>query len=495
MPPMNRSTQSARRLILPVLILLVAAGLRFAALGQVARLHPDEALFATFARSAALNGDWLLPGALDKPPLSIYASAISMALLVDGQAAPGLPDISPRVGEFAMRLPALLASLLVTALSYRLAWRLYGSRRVALWTLALVVFSPFSVAFAATGFTDGWLLLALAAALVAISERRWFWAGLFLGLALWSKQQALFYAPLLLALGGLLDTRPGWRRLLAFAVPVGLAVALLLAWDGARGQTSGVWAMAAANNDPWRLLRSDEVWPRLQSWLGYGGWLLGLPLVTLALGGLGIGAALRRAWRPAGNRREAVDLALLTFVLAYLGLHWLVAFNLYDRYLLLVLLPLALLAARGLDALLAVAPKDGRTIVAVGLAGLLLWGGLSATLGRTSVGTDRGQHDGIDRAAEWLNGRALGAIVYDYWLGWELDYYLGQWTDKRRVYYPSTAALAEDARRQPDPAPRYFIAPSRGAYGPWLDALRAAAFEVWLVYDADGFVIYELLPP
>ncbi|HLU11718.1 MAG TPA: hypothetical protein VK003_18735, partial [Oceanobacillus sp.] len=61
-----------------VLILLVGVALRIHALGQDRRFHPDEALYSTFARSAALNGDWLLHGSLDKPPLTIYASALSM---------------------------------------------------------------------------------------------------------------------------------------------------------------------------------------------------------------------------------------------------------------------------------------------------------------------------------------------------------------------------------------------------------------------------------
>ncbi|MFN8371501.1 MAG: hypothetical protein U0694_01290 [Anaerolineae bacterium] len=52
---------------LPALLLL-AAFLRFHALAQDVRFHADEALFATFARSsAALDGQWLFPGALDKP--------------------------------------------------------------------------------------------------------------------------------------------------------------------------------------------------------------------------------------------------------------------------------------------------------------------------------------------------------------------------------------------------------------------------------------------
>lgn len=481
---------------LSILLLFVAATLRFGALAQAGRFHPDEALFATFARSAALNGDWLLPGALDKPPLSIYATALSMALLVDGEAAPGLPDISPRMGEFAARIPNLFISLIVVALSGRLAWTLYRSRRVGLLTLALAAFAPYGVAFGPTAFTDGWLLLWLVAALTAIAGGRWSWAGLWLGLAFWSKQQALFTLPLVLLLGGLVDTRPElWRRAGRFALVFAGLAALLAVWDAARTPATSLWALAAANNDPWRLARSDEVWPRLRGWLADAGWLMAHPPVTTALSALGVGAALVRAVRQPRRLRVAVDVALLTFSLGYVGLHWLVAFNLYDRYLLLVLVPLALLCARGLDALLVRMGDALRLAAVAALAGLLVWAGVDAAQGRAPIGADRGAHDGIDAAAAFLDRQRLGAIVYDYWLGWELDYYLGEWTDKRRVYYPSTGALAADALRQPDAAPRYFIAPADAPFALWLDALTDAGFAASSVYDADGNVIYELLPP
>ncbi|MGQ9889291.1 MAG: hypothetical protein ACUVSX_12485, partial [Aggregatilineales bacterium] len=43
-------------------VVLLGAALRLSALARPVTLHPDEALFSTFARAAAVNGDWLLPG-------------------------------------------------------------------------------------------------------------------------------------------------------------------------------------------------------------------------------------------------------------------------------------------------------------------------------------------------------------------------------------------------------------------------------------------------
>ena len=97
--------------------------------------------------------------------------------------------------------------------------------------------------------------------------------------------------------------------------------------------------------------------------------------------------------------------------------------------------------------------------------------------------------------ADYLNAQTLGAVVYDHWLGWELGYYMGQWTDKRRVYYPTPEALVADALKLDDPAPRYFVAPTREPVSPWLDALRAAGFAVEQVYLRQSFVVYRLIPP
>ena len=107
----------------------------------------------------------------------------------------------------------------------------------------------------------------------------------------------------------------------------------------------------------------------------------------------------------------------------------------------------------------------------------------------------RGAYTGIHELADFLNHQSLGAIIYDRWIGWQLGYYLGEWTDKRKVYYPTTEAFIAGALDQTDPAPRYLTAPVDQPIASWLDALRAAGFTVTRVYNAPRFVVYELLPP
>jgi hypothetical protein len=284
---------------------------------------------------------------------------------------------------------------------------------------------------------------------------------------------------------------------LNFFVTFLIGVALLFLWDALRGQPIGFFALGIANNDPARLIRSDELLPRLTMWATHMTTLLAPATIPFALAAL-VGTLIRIVRVPR-NRETLIDIVLLTFTLVYLLLHWLVAFNTYDRYLLLILIPFALLAGRGALGLLR---WLARRLTAQELQfGALLFVGIIAltardtAINRSTVGSYTPQNAGIDEAARYLDGQALGAIIYDHWLGWELDYYLGQWTDKRRVYYPTPRALADDALLQPDPAPRYFIAPRSQPLRPWLDALTTAGFAPTLDWESSGFVIYRLMPP
>src|SRR5436190_20383096 len=86
--------------------LLVATQLRLLPLLEN-RFHPDEALYASFARLIVSGRDPLLSSVVvDKPPLSFYLTALSFLLL--GST------------EFAARLPNFYASLLSLALLFAL---------------------------------------------------------------------------------------------------------------------------------------------------------------------------------------------------------------------------------------------------------------------------------------------------------------------------------------------------------------------------------------
>jgi 4-amino-4-deoxy-L-arabinose transferase-like glycosyltransferase len=489
---------------LTIAVLLLGAVLRFHALGQSQRFHPDEALFATFACAAAVQGDWLLLGHLDKPPLTIYANALAMTAFGLTTLPDGVLTLDAHRGEFAVRILGVFASLLTLAAFHALARRLKVPADLAMLLLAL---SPLAIAFSAAAFTDGLMLLCLMLALGSVCAGHWGWAGVWLALGLGCKQQAALAIPLVLGLGWAVQSRLSWRSLLRLILPILAGIILLVLWDAARGQAVPFWALAAANNDPGRLFRLDQLLSRAHNWWSYLQHLAGSSLLTLMLLIAAAAAPLRRHPR-------RIEIVLALYVGAYLFLHWIIAINIYDRYLLLILPSILLLAARGIDGWIALWPSvihRSRFSVGTGfcpsaasaarilLTAFLLFASLpsafAAAQGRLGIGGDNGRHTGIDLLAEYLNRQRLGAIIYDHWLGWELGYYLGPWSDKRRVYYPTPEALAHDALLQPDPAPRYLPVPNWADVQPWLDVLRDAGFRIQLVYNQTPFRVYELLPP
>lgn len=488
----------------PILILLLGAALRFHALSQDARFHPDEALFATFARNAAVNGDWLLLGPLDKTPLSIYASAISMMFVGNTVLPDGVLNLEAHRGEFAARLPSTFASIVLAALVYGLAKRFYHAQTTALIALFLIAVSPYAVAFSATAFTDGLMLLFVVLALWAASRNRWWGAGVWLALGFASKQQALLYIPLVISIGWFTANQSApsimrLYRLLKLILPLLICLILLALWDSARAQPTGFWALAVANNDPGRLIQADEAIPRLLKWLRLGAviagsaWLTGTLLLLAVIGFIHHFIYHRR------DTALRADTIFILYSLSYGLLHWLIAFNIYDRYVLPLLPLIVLLMARGIEWLWNNL-RQGRvkiacaSIMAVG-CGFMIISGWRASEGQVSVGADRGQHMGVDELADYLNSKTLGAIVYDHWLGWELGYYMGPWTNKRRVYYPTPTALTADALLQDDPAPRYFVVPADQSTDKWLGSLRKAGFGVTLDYQITLFRVYRLIPP
>jgi 4-amino-4-deoxy-L-arabinose transferase-like glycosyltransferase len=446
-------------------LLLIAAALRIDGLTGDRRLHPDEALFATFARNAAVRGDWMLTGPLDKTPLSLYAAALSMHALAAHWTDSNLIEVDPQAGEFAARLPNLYAGLITVALITALARSLGGGDRASMLAALLAAASPYLIAYDTSAFTDGFMLMFGAAAALNAARGRSGWAGGLLAFSIASKQQGIFFLPTIL----FVTPDRGPRSLARAAIWLALGIGLLLLWDALRPGTS-LFALASVNNNPERvLIHPDELLPRLIVWLRQGSTLLGVltwPLVALAL---------------VNARRDHFTAQLLIFCGGYGLLHWIGAFNTYDRYLLPLIPALAVAAARSIPARRA----GVCAVVALALIGAL----------RIDHDTGARQGKGLLHLAAQLNAQPLGAIVYDRWLGWELGYYLGVWTETRRTYYPTPDALASDALVNADPAPRYFVAPVEQAVSAWIAALDEAGFSPRLFYSDGEFAVWRLIPP
>jgi len=480
------------RLVLAALLMLALA-LRLPPLLRDP-LHTDEALYATWGQRIATGLDpWLLKGPVFKPPLWPY-------LLAGGFLVLGVsPLSSPIAIRFVARLPGLAAGLLGIALVYRLGGRLYG-RRAAMVAALVMALSPFAILFSATAFTDPLMVALGLAGLVAAVEGRGGWAGLGLGLSAATKQQGLVFLPLALALGVARQRsrreRGGWWR---GGVAIALVLGGVLAWDAFRVANGGVsfWAEGWAGYGGLRLAWSVELLPRLRAWLRWLGYFFASPLADgLVLVGVGW-----RIWQDLRRPSPAAqtDLLLLGFGLLYLLAHWLVAFPVWDRYLLPLVPIVALLAGR-----LVVGPDRRRAVLAF-LVGVALLGepALAASYSLFPVGADHGAYEGLERVIRFLRAQPRGTVFYDRWAGWHYDLYLFD-GHPYRAYAPDPAWLARDLTvfyREPEASPpRYLVVPGWAVVTRWRRALAEAGFSLVPVlvtanrWGERTFTVYRITP-
>ena len=465
-------------------------------------LHQDEALYGFWARLISSGRDlWMATVPIDKPPLVPY-------LIAGGQTAFG-------VSEFIIRMPGLAASLLSIPLTYVLAQRLYADRVTGLVAAGVMALTPYPVLFGSTAFTDPFLVVFWLIACYAALSGRCGWAGLFLGFALASKQQAIVLAPMVVGLGlvGWKDgsARGNWKVACArFVFGVAFVVVAIFGWDKLRvenGAAAGFWGQGVDSYGGLRLIWSTELIPRLWEWtrlFGYlFGWFgLGIVFVAGVAGLLYAGLTRQRL-----TRAGLGNLMLSVFVLAYLFSHWLIAFPVWDRYLLPVV-PIAGLLLGQVATLFSGSKWDGgvqvrhsapmwryafNTFMAVSLVG----SGVMATSGRIPVGGDHGAYHGLTDTVRYLRTLPAGTVLYDRWLSWHFDYYLfdGQ---LYRAGFSSPGWLAADAAAFYDGSPRYLVLPSWESE----DRLERALADVGLgmssvltTYRGDGttsLVVYEI---
>jgi 4-amino-4-deoxy-L-arabinose transferase-like glycosyltransferase len=462
--------------VLPVLLL--AAGLRLPLLAADLRLHPDEALYARYGRLMSRQGDYLLAAyPLDKPPLGLMLTAWAMYPFDSGHAA------GYRQAEFGGRAATVAVSLLAVATTFALGWRWLGARAGLLAALGLAL-CPFDVAFAATLFHDPLLGLWLLLCALSLCAWRSGWAGLFAALAVATKQSAIQFLPIYMAaaLAYCAETA-GWRalgrkHLRHFGQTLLLGLAALALWSHARAAPVDYWTLGVSNPGALRFIRADEWLPRLQVWgQFYAEGLAGLPLLPILL---------------VAARPRQLPLALASAgLLGTLLLYWLLAFPLYDRYL-HPLMPISvLLMAAGVTRLKGVLGQVAPLTLVIALAAGAANTVTATKLGLANFGADRGVHQGIEALAARLNRLPARALVYDFWLGWELGFYLGHQPSLQLVFVPTPEALARAICQTEQTV--YFVAPSGKAVR-WLATGRQAG--IWFgLWQAGRFELYAARCP
>jgi hypothetical protein len=528
-------------------LLLLAAALRFHALFANS-FHPDEALFATFARLIATWRDPLLQTqTVDKPPLLFYLQAFFYPLL--GPV------------EWAARLPNWIASLLLIPLTGRLVIQLYRDPLAAVLAAALIALSPLTIQFSATAFTDPLLVTLLVASLVAVTavfripysakekntqhairntqhatrNTQYVFATLLFGLAIATKYQAWLFLPLLL---GLLTFRPKSQipnpksqisnpksqistthlyvsrftfhaprstLLLAALTPV-LAVFL---WEWARTGRFTLLNSQLAGYGGLRLAWSWELWPRLNYWGELWSYLLGSSV--LAFGLLLAMPPFLALLIHEQDRPTALDQLFLLFLLGYSLLHWFVAVPVWDRYILPVVPIAAILLGRFTSRLLAFATphllgdlpnrptrvKMLPLVVTVFLLLAQLPSAFQARLGRFPIGGRPAADSGAADVAALLAHAPYGTVLYDHWYSWLWRYHLldsGIYVS----WFPHPAALVRDLTvfGGTDQPPRYLALPASPAAQPVLQAVTEAGFAARPLYTAeDGITLYQLISP
>ncbi len=498
-------------------------------------LHRDEALYGAWARLIASGRDsLLLTPWIDKPPLSIYAGAASIAAFGPS--------------ELALRLPGMLAGILVVPATYGLARRAYGGatgERTARLAAGLLALSPFAILFAPTAFTDPWLTLWLVVAAWAALARRGLVAGLALGLAVASKQQGVLAIPLIVSLlllpadgtfsvsggsGTHGERRSTLRRVLTTILGFALVFGPLTYWDSLRWHNRpSFWDRSLATYG-WLGVAAPAEWPgRAAEWATQLGYLFGLPVLSWLMLGLAAAAmataviaVVTAAARRRPERERWLDLIFGAYAAGYLTLHVVVTFQPWDRYLLPLLPLICILAARGLgwcrdsslvcsrNALHAVNPLRVtantilRAAMTLSLAGALGYGAWLGAAGRIPVGSDHGAYAGIRQVADALRSQPDEAIFYHRSLGWYFDFYLFD-TPQERRWYDTGQKLADDAARtmeQESGRPQWLIVTdsevdATEALGPLLAARGLALAAPTPVQRPDGsrsFAIYRIVP-
>jgi len=203
----------------------------FAFLGARALWDPGEGRYALISREMVQSGDWLIPrlnGALyfEKPPLAYWLNAAAMRVL--------------GFSEIAARFFTALAGFLSVLLAYFFAKRLYGGRTAAL-ACAILACSAGFFAWSQIPELDMLFTLFLCSGMCLIyaafenmcaNRALWAHAGYaLLGLACLVKGPAAFALPLIVFVPYLLLT-DGWRRLRELYPVTGilLAVAVCAPW-------------------------------------------------------------------------------------------------------------------------------------------------------------------------------------------------------------------------------------------------------------------------
>ena len=476
-------------------LLLLAWALRLPPLLR-SPLHPDEALYGYWGLLIGRGQDpWLTSGPVYKPPLWPYLVSAFQLLFGDTR--------------IALRLPGVMAGLLAVPLTGALARVLYDDAWTGASATTAAALSPFAITFSGTAFPDPLMVTWGLGACVAAARGRSRWAGLLAGLSFATKQTGLVWLPLAL---GLMLARGAGRGpcaqdaglrgfLIACLAPIGL----VFAWDGVRVALGGdaFWSAGVVGYGGLRLIWAHELWSRLRTWAGPMGALFASPGVhVLLLAGLPV-LLLRALIQRPGPGHALFDLLLVSFPIAYVLLHWLVAFPIWSRYLLPLAPVLAVLLGRVIRVIASLESGHQQCSYRPALGALLLvlllvLPARRASAGRSSLAEEGAPYDGIDAVISFFSELPEGSVVYHHWLGWHYHYGLFD-APVYLAYWPTPAWLARDVQAFGWRDPRYVTFPAWESSARTERALGDVGYALEPAFQVRGdrgdraFVVYRVV--
>jgi hypothetical protein len=296
----------------------------------------------------------------------------------------------------------------------------------------------------------------------------------------------------------------------SFLLISSLCVIMVFAWDIIRQPPISFWTQGYTDNNPNRLIRANELLPRLTEWVNLSGYITGSRLVDLIFI---IGLPLLLLSHRRSSIQALYDLALIGFTLSFFTGYWLFAFNVWDRYLLVLTPIIALLIARVIQVignwLLVIKDRLSNFQIPISNTQLLITNyflllsllpsAFTASQSAFPIGGDHGSYDGIDQIAVTLRSAPADSVLYDYWLSWQWRFYLFD-SPLYVAWMPDTDSIQKDLKTFGKKSVRYIVAPSWVSFTEVQTAIESANFKLITLQTAtrrDGslsFTLYRIKP-
>ncbi|MFP4467150.1 MAG: ArnT family glycosyltransferase [Candidatus Goldiibacteriota bacterium] len=407
--------------ILLFFIIALGALIRAAVIGDH-RLHGDEALYAFWAVDIAKNTGFILsaPFALYKPPVFLYLAALSYSFF-------------PIKEVFSM-LPNIIAGIFSIYLVFKTAEKIFD-KETAFAAALIFALSPVNILFSATAFMDTLMVMFALWAAYFLIEKRYMTAGLMFGLALGTKQFAVFFIPFYLYLIFYAPGTHNIRRMAARGLQgFGIGFLFPLIWGAANSLSMkkpvyyflNVWFGSGDRPEVFRAAVSfSDIISRAGEWIYIYNMIFVFKWISIVFL-IFIAAALIRFKKKYLGLAAAAAVVFAATTVSQMPI--------FDRYVVTFAPVIILLCAASLAAVLKI--NTNVRLISVLLAILILFLALPVRKGifkyqlvnqsGQTLGASYSVNDGVDQIARYilLDHGKTACVAFHPDFSWTMDYYL-----------------------------------------------------------------------